>query len=207
VRSEGERAVRLAREAVEYGLAIGGRARDLAAPFRTVELPPWFDERRGVFVTFTRRRDGALRGCIGFPLPLYPLRSAIPRAAWAAASEDPRFPPVSKEELSTLLIELSVLTPPERLAGGPDRARQVRVGVDGLIVEADGANGLLLPQVAVEQGWEAERFLSETCRKAGLPPNAWRSEGTTVRRFQAELFRERTPGGEVESHDLDSPPG
>jgi uncharacterized protein len=203
--SDGERAVRLAREAVEFGLANAGRVRDIAAPFRTVELPPWFEQPRGVFVTLTQHRDGSLRGCVGFPLPLFPLRRAIPRAAWAAAFEDPRFPPVARPELARLLIELSVLTPPERVPGGRDRAGQVTVGRDGLIVEADGASGLLLPQVATEQGWDAERFLAETCRKAGLPGTTWQHESTTVRRFQAELFRERTPGGVVESHELCGP--
>ena len=143
-------------------------------------------------------------GCIGFPLPIFPLRSAIPRAAWAAAEDDPRFPPVALADWTGLLLELSVLTLPESLRGGPERAHEVRVGLDGLIVESDGASGLLLPQVAVEQEWSADRFLSETCRKAGLPTDSWRSEGTTVRRFQAELFRERQPGGPVEAHALDA---
>ncbi|MCI4357621.1 MAG: TIGR00296 family protein [Thermoplasmata archaeon] len=199
---DGPRAVRLAREAVEYGLASPGPVRDIAAHFRTVELPEWFEEARGVFVTLTGPRPGTLRGCVGFPLPHFPLRSAIPRAAWAAASDDPRFPRVSAEELPRLLIELSILSLPERLPGGRDRADRISIGRDGLIVEADGASGLLLPQVAVEWGWGAERFLAETCRKAGLPPSAWHSEGTTVRRFQAELFRERTPSGPVEPHEL-----
>jgi uncharacterized protein (TIGR00296 family) len=201
-REEGTRAVHLAREAVEHGLTSAGPIRDIAAQFRTVELPPWFEESRGVFVTLTGPHPGRLRGCVGFPLPHFPLRSAIPRAAWAAASEDPRFPPVTRAEFPRLIVELSVLTLPERLPGGADRAARVVIGRDGLIVESDGASGLLLPQVAVEWGWGPERFLSETCRKAGLPPSTWRSEGTTVRRFQAELFRERTPAGPVEAHVL-----
>jgi uncharacterized protein len=200
--AEGTRAVQLAREAVEHGLAHRGASDDAAAPFRGLMLPDWFDELRGVFVTFTQARSGRLRGCIGFPLPIFPLRLAIPRAAWAAASEDPRFPPISPSELPGLRIELSVLTRPERLPKGPFLVESVRVGTDGLIVEGDGTSGLLLPQVAAEEGWDAARFLSETCRKAGLPPSAWQRDGTTVRRFQAELFREVAPGGPVESHAL-----
>ncbi|HEV2165897.1 MAG TPA: TIGR00296 family protein [Thermoplasmata archaeon] len=203
--SEGARAVRLAREAVEFGLANPGGFRDIAAPFRSTDLPAWFEEPRGVFVTFTRERDGKLRGCVGYPLPIFPLRRAIPRAAWAAATEDPRFPPIARAELAELLLELSVLSPPERLPGGPERALEVRVGRDGLIVEAEGGSGLLLPQVAAERSWSAVRFLSETCRKAGLPIGAWRSERTTVRRFSAELFRERRPNGPVEAHELGDP--
>ncbi len=193
----------LAREAVEQGLAKRGASGDAAAPFRTLALSEWFDELRGVFVTFTQAGSGRLRGCIGFPLPIFPLRLAIPRAAWAAASEDPRFPPITTAELRDLRIELSVLTRPERLSRGADLVERVRVGTDGLIVEGDGTSGLLLPQVAVEEGWDAARFLSETCRKAGLPPGAWQRDGTTVRRFQAELFRELAPGGPVEAHALE----
>lgn len=198
----GTRAVRLAREAVEYGLGRGRSVGDVAAPFRSVPLDPWFDESRGVFVTFTEALDGRLRGCVGFPRPVFALRAAIPRAAWAAASEDPRFPPVTRRELDRLRLELSVLTLPERLPSGPRVAEGIVVGRDGLIVEAEGASGLLLPQVAVEQGWGAERFLSETCRKAGLPKDAGTRAATHVRRFTAELFRERTPGGPVEAHAL-----
>ena len=189
------------------GPRAGGRIRDAAEPFRRVELPPGFDEPRGVFVTLTRTADGALRGCVGFPLPVFPLRAAIPRAAWAAAVDDPRFPPVGLGEIDRLLVELSVLTRPERLGPPSARAGEIEIGRDGLIVEADGTIGLILPQVATEQGWGPERFLSETCRKAGLPASAWQSAEVTVRRFRAELFRELAPGGAVEPHDLQALPG
>jgi len=196
---EGARAVSLAREAIAYGLAHGP-VRDPAAPFRSADLPRVFDEPRGVFVTLLRAEDASLRGCIGYIVPVYPLRVGIPRVAWAAAVDDPRFPPLGASELDRTIIEVSVLTVPEEIPEGRSIPAEVVVGRDGLIVDRDGESGLLLPQVAVEEGWDAPRFLSETCRKAGLPPDAWRRSGTVVRRFQAELFRERSPGAPAEPH-------
>jgi uncharacterized protein len=197
---EGKHAVRIARAAIVAALSTEP-PRDPAAPFRTAELPALFDEPRGVFVTLTELRDGALRGCIGFPVPVYPLRAAVPRAAVAAAVEDPRFPSLASRELGRTLLEVSLLTVPEPLDVADPLARPdaVRVGRDGLIVEAEGTSGLLLPQVATEQGWDARTFLAETCRKAGLRGDAWRSSRTRFRRFQAEIFHEVSPGGPVVS--------
>jgi uncharacterized protein len=201
---DGAGAVRLGRETLAIGLAGPERGDDPAGWFRGRSFPAGFEERRGVFVTLTTHPGERLRGCIGFPMPIFPLRSAIPRAAWAAAREDPRFPPVEADELARIALELSILTVPTPIPPGADRARSVRVGRDGLIVETSTHSGLLLPQVAAEEGWDAERFLAETCRKAGLPVGAWRLDGTRVRTFQAELFRERAPGGPVEAHALPS---
>jgi uncharacterized protein len=196
--AEGTAAVRLAREAISRGLE-NPEQRDAAAGFRGRDLPPLFDQPRGVFVTLRRHASNALRGCIGFPSPVYPLRVAIPRAAFAAAVDDPRFPPVGLVELGRLTIELSVLTVPEPIVADPrrDLVLQVVPGRDGLIVERAGQSGLLLPQVAVEFGWGPVEFLAETCEKAGLPPDAWLRPGTTVRRFSAELFEETEPNGPV----------
>jgi len=199
--SEGERAVTLARDAIAYGLA-NAPVRDPASPFRSADLPKLFDEPRGVFVTLLRADDASLRGCIGYIVPVYPLRVAIPRVAWAAAVDDPRFPPLRPTELDRVVIEISILTVPEVIPPGGSVPAAVVVGRDGLIVDRDGESGILLPQVAVEEGWDASRFLSETCRKAGLPLDAWRRAGTTVRRFQAELFREPAPGRPAKPHPL-----
>lgn len=193
---ERRQALELARGALERALGPSPPD-DPAAPFRTVPLPAVFEERRGVFVTVKRYPAGSLRGCIGYPLPVLPLRSGIPRAAVAAAIEDPRFPPVRSSELPRLVLELSVLTVPVPLASPrpEDRVREVSVGRDGLIVEGYGASGLLLPQVAPEEGWSAEELLEGTCRKAGLRPGGWRDPRVTVRRFEADVFREPAPGG------------
>jgi len=158
-------------------------------------------ELRGVFVTINRAGPGVerLRGCVGFPYPLKPLGQAIQEATVAAASQDPRFPPVASNELDSLVVEVSVLTKPEVLRTGPqDLPKQVRIGTDGLIVSRSGVSGLLLPQVATEYGMDPTEFLSQACMKAGLPPDSWLDKETEVQTFQAEIFAEKTPRGEVE---------
>jgi uncharacterized protein len=194
----GERAVQLARSALEVVLGPDP-PQDPAGPFRDVSLPPAFDEARGVFTTLRRSRSGRLRGCIGYTLPVYPLRVGIPRTAAGAALEDPRFPPVESSELHRLTVEVSLLTVPEPLSAERprDRAAAVHVGRDGLIVRWRRAEGLLLPQVAVEQHWNAEEFLSETCGKAGLPFDAWLRPETEVWRFESDVFGEDSPSGPV----------
>jgi uncharacterized protein len=190
---DGRAAVRLARRTLD--------AHVKGEPAKPEELPPLFSEPRGVFVTLNLagRGQDALRGCIGFPYPTYPLGRAIREAAVAAASEDPRFPPVVPEELNLIVVEVSILTPPEELKS-PDRTKlpsKVRVGVDGLIVSDPFTSGLLLPQVATEFGFDSTEFLSQTCMKAGLPPDAWLSAGTSVFAFQADIFAEPSPRSEA----------
>ncbi len=134
----------------------------------------------------TLRRRGNLRGCIGTLSPEGDLTRMVPRFALRAAFEDPRFPPLSSEELPECEIEISVLTPPAPVED-PD---EIEVGRDGLIIDAEGESGLLLPQVATEWGFDRERFLAEVCRKAGLSPAAWRAPGARLWTFQAEVFAE-----------------
>ena len=190
-RSGREAALRRARRAVQRAAGVEDPSSDDPPPAGP------FAEPRGVFVTLRRYPDGDLRGCIGYPLPVLPLALALERAAVAAATQDPRFRPVRAPELGRLTIEVSVLSVPEPIARGPPEAiaASVRVGRDGLTVEGFGASGLLLPQVAPEQGWTAEEFLAGVCEKAGLPGTAWRRPGVTLRRFEAEVFREATPEG------------
>jgi len=194
---ERRQALWLPRRALERALGPSPDE-DPAGPFEREPLPPVFDEKRGAFVTLRRFPGEQLRGCIGYPLPVLPLRTALARAAVAAGLEDPRFAPVRVAELSRLAIEVSVLTVPVpvHVTVPAQRVAAVRVGRDGLIVDGFGASGLLLPQVAPEQGWTAEEFLAGTCEKAGLPRSAWRDPRVVVRRFEAEVFRERSPGGE-----------
>jgi AmmeMemoRadiSam system protein A len=175
---------------------LGLARRALEAYFRG-EPPPRlasdraesFGEPRALFVTLRRR--GELRGCIGTLSPEGDLSRTVPRFALRAAFEDPRFPPLSKDELADCDIEISVLTPPAPLA---DPA-SVEVGRDGLIIEARGRSGLLLPQVATEWGFDRERFLAEVSRKAGLPAGAWREPGARLWVFQAEVFGEKEGKG------------
>ncbi len=137
----------------------------------------------GVFVTLTA--GGQLRGCIGFPEAIMPLAKAVARSAVNAALQDPRFAPVSLAELDGLHLEISVLTPLVETS-----ADEVTVGVHGLVIEKGNHRGLLLPQVPVEWGWDRAEFLAHTCRKAGLPADAWQS-GAQLYTFTAEVFSEK----------------
>jgi len=136
------------------------------------------------FVTLKKNRR--LRGCIGYTEAVAPLFKVVQECVVAAATEDPRFTPVSPEELPSILLEISVLTPLV-----PIRPEEVVVGRHGLCVSQGKTRGLLLPQVPVEQGWDRETFLDQTCAKAGLPPSAWR-HGATLQGFTAEVFGETT---------------
>jgi AmmeMemoRadiSam system protein A len=143
-----------------------------------------FGEARALFVTL--RKHGELRGCIGTLSPDGELGRTVPRFARRAAFDDPRFPPLTPEELAECDIEISVLTPPQPVSS----AEEIEVGRDGVILELAGRSGLLLPQVATEWGFDRERFLAEVSRKAGLFEDAWRDPAAKLWRFQAEVFEE-----------------
>ncbi len=139
---------------------------------------------RGCFVTI--HQHGQLRGCIGNFQPRQPLFKSIAEMAVAAASKDPRFPPLQSTDLASISLEISVLTPLEKIA----RIEEIEVGRDGIYLERGYHRGVLLPQVATEYGWDRDTFLEQTCHKAGLPADAWRSPETTIYRFSAEIFNE-----------------
>ncbi len=139
----------------------------------------------GAFVTLNTPA-GDLRGCIGSIHPVAPLYQSVSQSAINAAFRDPRFFPVGREELDRLHLEISVMGPIERITTVED----IEVGRDGLIISRGPFAGLLLPQVATEYGWDRDTFLSQTCVKAGLPPDAWRSTVTKIERFAAEVFGE-----------------
>jgi AmmeMemoRadiSam system protein A len=141
-----------------------------------------------VFVTL--RAGNELRGCIGILEPARPLAEAVAQCAAAAATEDPRFPPLSRDELGRVSIEISALAAPVPVSD----PGQVVLGRHGLLVSRGRRRGVLLPQVPVEQGWDLATFLRETCLKAGLPPDAWRS-GARLEAFGAEVFGEEEPRG------------
>jgi AmmeMemoRadiSam system protein A len=142
------------------------------------------DCRAGAFVTL--HANGELRGCIGHIENDRPLSDVVASCAVSAATSDPRFPPLSAAEMPHLSIEISVLRPPEVV----NRAEDIEIGRHGLLVESGWRRGLLLPQVAPEWGWDAASFVAHTCRKAGLPPDAWPRGGATLYRFEAEVFGE-----------------
>jgi len=144
---------------------------------------PHLAEPRGVFTSLYL--NGELRGCVGYVLPVSSVYRAVIDTARAAAFEDARFYPVTIEEAPQLKIELSILSPPL-----PISAEEVEVGRHGLLVSMAGQRGLLLPQVPSERNWDRFTFLDQTCRKAGLPSDAWK-HGATIEAFTAEVFGEK----------------
>ncbi len=165
------------------------------------DTPQRLKKKSGVFVTLNtlKGKQVSLRGCIGRPYPTDPLVQATIDSAVDAAANDPRFRPVSERELDSILVELSVLTPPVKIKYNEPREllNLVKVGRDGLIVSRGMWRGLLLPQVPVEWNWGVKEFLENTCNKAGLPLNAWTDADTQFMSFQAEIFGEERPRGEI----------
>ncbi len=141
-------------------------------------------EKRGAFVTLTK--NGQLRGCIGYIIGIKPLYQTVREVAEAAALRDPRFPPVTPAELDDLEYEISALSVPRPI----ENIDEIQVGVHGIIIRKDYRQGLLLPQVATEYGWDRETFLEHTCTKAGLPTSAWKDPDTEIEIFSAEVFSE-----------------
>ena len=160
----------------------------------------------GVFVTLNiiHNQNKTLRGCIGLPYPTTPLAKAVIEAAVSAATQDPRFPPVTPEQLDQIVFEVSVLTPPERVTAEKptDYPLKIKVGRDGLIIENGYNKGLLLPQVPIELKWEEEEFLCQTSVKAGLPPDSWLLKDTKIYRFQAIIFEEASPKGQIKQKKI-----
>lgn len=182
--SEPERAClrELARLAVDAA-ARGAPAPDpgrVAAGLGLADAPGLL-RRRGAFVTL--RAGGRLRGCIGTIEGRGPLLHEVAANAAGAAIGDPRFPPVTPDESSNLSIEVSALSPLREVAG----PQVIEVGRHGIVLGKSGRQAVFLPQVATEQGWDLPTTLAHLCRKAGLPPDAWR-EGARLRVFEAEVF-------------------
>ncbi len=174
--------LRIARESIAAKLA----RRTYAPPRAPTELL----DVRGAFVTLRRRADHELRGCIGVIEARLPLGQTVAEAALSAALADPRFEPVEAAELAGLVLEVSVLSPLT-----PMRADDVVVGTHGLSIRCAGRAGLLLPQVPGEHGWDREQFLDALCRKAGLPPGAWKRPDAQLDGFTAEVVTEEDEAG------------
>jgi AmmeMemoRadiSam system protein A len=152
---------------------------------RRIELAPpseHLSEHRGAFTTLHIRDE--LRGCVGYVFPQYSLYRTVAETAVAAAFDDPRFAPLEPEEYPRLEYEISVLSPLQ-----PIDAEDVEVGKHGLVITYGSRRGLLLPQVAREHDWSREKFLEQTCLKAGLPADAW-EHGAKIEAFTAEIFND-----------------
>lgn len=193
--------LRLARASLEQ--TIAGRD-SLDRMLRELRPSPALEQERGAFVSLHRVRGragsgpGELRGCIGHMEGSRPLFREVIDIARSSALSDPRFSPVGPNELSSLSIEISALTPRSPLP----RPEGFRPGVDGIEIELDGRRGVFLPQVATEQGWDTEATLLHLCRKAGLPEGSWREAEARLLVFQAEVFGEGQeamppPGGDL----------
>jgi len=173
-RAERELLLKLAHEAIRS--VLEERDLPLQAP------SPHLAEPRGAFTTIYHR--GSLRGCVGYVAAVESLYQTVVETARGAAFEDTRFPPVTREELPELRVSLSILSPLKPIQPG-----QITAGQHGLLVSQAGRRGLLLPQVASEHGWDRITFLQQTCRKAGLPADAWQ-KGAKIEGFTAEVFGE-----------------
>lgn len=195
---EGTLLVRIARKAVEKYLVSG----------EIIEPPVVSGALQAKGMTFTTIRkifegEHRLRGCIGYLSPVEPLVKNVITTALAAALEDPRFEPLTADELDEVVFEVSVLSVPRDMeSAGRDRVREVVIGRDGLVAEYRIYKGVLLPEVPVEYCWDEETFLSETCLKAGMAPDCWLSEKVRVKKFTARVFRETSPRGPVIEMDL-----
>ncbi len=173
---EKEILLQTARRSIEA--RFGGNRPSLPAPTPKLRIPC------GAFVTL--KQGEMLRGCIGHIAATTPLDETVQEMAVASAFEDPRFPPLQPEELPGTHIEISVLSPFRKVT---DPA-EIQVGTHGILIRRGGRSGLLLPQVATEQGWDRDTFLEHTCRKAGLPTDAWKSPEARIEIFSALVFGE-----------------
>ncbi len=199
---EGRYLVKLARKAI-YEYVVNGRkiSPPEDAPKRLHELT------YGIFTTlelYYGDEHTELRGCIGFPQGGMPLVKSVIESAIAAATEDPRFEPVRPEELNKIVIEVSILSPLEELkvSSPKEYLSKIVIGKHGLVVKRGIYSGLLLPQVPIEYCWDVITFLNEVCEKAFMPITCWTDEYTTIYIFEAQVFKELKPDGDVIERDL-----
>ncbi|HZE77740.1 MAG TPA: TIGR00296 family protein [Nitrososphaeraceae archaeon] len=195
----GQLLVKLARKAVERYLEDSV----IIAPDDSCKVST---QKMGVFVTINQldNKIEHLRGCIGFPLPQKELYQSIIEAAISAATKDPRFQPVTKEDLSNIIFEVSLLTIPEeiKVKSPKDYLSRVKIGRDGLIIQWKHGSGLLLPQVPVDLKWSIEQYLTNLCFKAGGPSDAWLMPDSKLYKFETLIYKESAPSGKVSRVDL-----
>ena len=181
-RDQQERILKLARKTIAGELGVDAGIGDIETG------DDIFSEKCGAFVTL--HISGNLRGCIGYIVGAKEIPETIIDMAKSSAFKDPRFPSLKKEEYELIDIEVSILSPIEPVVD----VKEIVTGRDGLIISRGYNQGLLLPQVATEQGWDRDTFLTHTCYKAGLPGNAWREKATTIEKFSAQVFGEKELG-------------
>jgi uncharacterized protein (TIGR00296 family) len=184
---EGKKIVKFARKTIENYLLNKELPKNLG-----------IDLENGVFVTLEKNKE--LRGCIGFIEPFDKFENLLREAAIAAATQDPRFFPVSIEEMKEITVEVSILSKPQPLQRPYEK--NIKIGRDGLIIHYGAFSGLLLPIVAVEEKWDEIEFLENVCWKAGLDKDAWKDKNAKIFTFTTQVFKEKTPNGEVEEVKL-----
>jgi len=196
--TDGKELIQFARDNIKYYLK---NREEMMIP---EVLKEKFKENYGAFVTLNTHnaKGNPLRGCIGYIEPKFALYDVIHKVSISSATEDTRFSSVSIDEMDTITIEISILTPPKILeVSSPNEyLEKIVIGRDGLIVERGMKRGLLLPQVPIDhdRNWDVETFLNHTCSKAWLSSDAWKDiKGTKISSFQAIIFEEKTPLGEV----------
>ncbi len=194
-KEDGESAVELAREAIES--AVKGKE------MVEIDCPDKFEKKMGAFVTINKYPSEDLRGCIGYPEPVHKLKDAVIKGA-QNATDDPRFPPLKEDELDSIIVEVSLLTQPEKMDydDPSELPEKVECGKHGLIASKGSRRGLLLPQVPVDQGWDEEQFLDHTCRKAGLRSEEWKKGNCDIEYFEGVIFTEEEPYGEIRRREI-----
>jgi AmmeMemoRadiSam system protein A len=180
-KSEQQTLIRIARDTLRLYLA-----RQLVPALSDYPASAALQRQCGVFVTLKNRNSGDLRGCIGHMYGEKPLREAVRDCTIESATRDRRFSPLQAGEEQTVLIEISVLTPPQKIA----TINEIQIGTHGLIITRGMHRGVLLPQVPLEWGWSRDDFLKAICEKAGLPQGAWK-EGAELFIFTAQVFKEQ----------------
>ena len=193
---EGQRLINIARKAIEKNLKSEERISNL-------KVSKNLQRDMGAFVTLRKpekSEEQDLRGCMGIPLPKKSLVEAVIDSAINSSTRDPRFPKLSLDELEEVIIEVSVLSSPQKVEveDREELVNEITVGENGLIVESSMSSGLLLPTVPLEHSWDEKEFLDQTCRKAGLQRGCWKNEDVIVKKFSGIVFSEKTPNGEVE---------
>ena len=167
----------IARQAILHGVRTG---EDYVEPREEKAL----NQRNGCFVTI--KQDGQLRGCIGNFQSELPLFKEVAQMAQSSATKDPRFYPMKESDLENFSLEISVLSPLHKI----EDFEEIEVGKHGIYIEKSFHRGVLLPQVAIEHGWDRETFLKQTCIKAGLPTNAWEADDSEIYIFSAQIIKE-----------------
>ena len=198
--SQGSLLVNMARQTVNFYLKNNNRIKP------NNFFLSQFQEKKGVFVTLKKHfdSDNDLRGCIGFINPDIPLAESLIEATLSAAFSDPRFEPLTFQELDKVIFEVSVLTPPKilKVSSPKSYVSKIKIGLDGLIISWKHGDGLLLPQVPIEQGWSVEEYLANACMKAGAKPDIWLQTDTKIFTFQVEIFSEVLPNGSITQKNL-----